>query len=150
MIYTSTNKKKSSIWTFFIECENPRLVECKLCFTKISLRGKGRQATTRMTNHINNKHKDEFCQLQVNSLSKKQNAAFFLSQDTFLCQTRKKDLKQLNLLECKKISLQWDINDVRAKEYHYLIGEMLAVDNESISMVEKPGFTRLKKDVITV
>ncbi|KMQ83615.1 zinc finger bed domain-containing protein 4-like protein [Lasius niger] len=102
-----------------------------------------------MINHIKNKHEDEFRQLKIGSLPKEQTVASSSNQDiSSLCQTRKKDLKQMNLLEYKETLKQWDINDIRAKKYHYLIGEMLAVDNESISMVERPGFTRLMKKTL--
>ncbi|XP_033213692.1 zinc finger BED domain-containing protein 4-like [Belonocnema kinseyi] len=37
----------------------------------------------------------------------------------------------------------WGINHLRAKELHYAIAEMIAVDNEPISFVEKAGFERL-------
>lgn len=48
---------------------------------------------------------------------------------------------QLNIKE--SFELQWPVNDARAKELHYSIAEMIAVDNQPMSIVEDSGFARL-------
>lgn len=49
---------------------------------------------------------------------------------------------------CIEKSKLWDINDASAKEYHYLIDEMITIDNEAIAMVDRLGFTRLMKKAV--
>lgn len=47
------------------------------------------------------------------------------------------------ILEKKKI------NDSRAQKYHYLIGEMIAIDNEPLSIVDHhEGFKRLLNNAL--
>ena len=48
---------------------------------------------------------------------------------------------QLNIKE--SFELPWPVNDARAKELHYSIAEMIAVDNQPMSIVEDSGFARL-------
>lgn len=50
------------------------------------------------------------------------------------------------IFEKKKL---WDINDSRAQKYHYLIGEMIAIDNEPLSIVDHhEGFKRLLNNAL--
>ncbi|GBP82153.1 Zinc finger BED domain-containing protein 4 [Eumeta japonica] len=43
----------------------------------------------------------------------------------------------------------WNINDSRAQKYHYLIGEMIAIDNEPLSIVDHhEGFKRLLNNAL--
>jgi len=51
-----------------------------------------------------------------------------------ICATSKSNIKQLNLYECIQ-EKTWNINDSKAHKFHYLIGEMLALDNEAINMI---------------
>lgn len=56
--------------------------------------------------------------------------------------------KQLTLSESFERKLLWDVNDAKAKKYHYLIAEMIAIDNEPFSIVEKVGFKRLLEQAL--
>ena len=40
----------------------------------------------------------------------------------------------------KQLNKQWDINDARAKAVHQHLGEMIALDYQSMSIVEDVGF----------
>ncbi|GBP34206.1 Zinc finger BED domain-containing protein 4 [Eumeta japonica] len=51
--------------------------------------------------------------------------------------------RQLTLKETSERKLLWDINVPKSIKYHYLIGEMIALDNEPLSLVERVGFHRL-------
>ena len=44
--------------------------------------------------------------------------------------------------------LLWDVNYAKAKTFHYLIAEMIASDNEPLSIVERVGFTRLMEKAL--
>lgn len=48
----------------------------------------------------------------------------------------------MNCLEKKQL---WDINNPKSLEIHYAIGEMIALDNHSYSIVDDTGFNRLIK-----
>lgn len=43
---------------------------------------------------------------------------------------------------------QWDINSTKARQFHFLIGELIAVDNQPFSIVKDEGFNRLLKKAI--
>lgn len=89
---------------------------------------------------------DEYCKIYGSSSSHAQHNAPAESSSSTSSSTQlpsqplvQQSLQQL--LEKKKL---WDINDSRAKRYHYLIGEMIAVDNEPLSIVDHHvGFKRL-------
>jgi len=56
-------------------------------------------------------------------------------------------VKQQTLVQClDKITL-WDINNLKANEIHYKIGEMIAVDNQPFTIVENVGFINLVKSL---
>ena len=52
-------------------------------------------------------------------------------------------MKQPTLEDIQEKRKLWDINDSRAQKFHYLIGEMIAVDLQPFSVVEDLGFNRL-------
>lgn len=56
--------------------------------------------------------------------------------------------RQLTLKETSERKLLWDINDPKSIKYHYLIGEMIALDNEPLSLVERVGFQRLMANAL--
>ncbi|XP_040573979.1 zinc finger BED domain-containing protein 4-like [Lepeophtheirus salmonis] len=64
-------------------------------------------------------------------------------------------MKSLNVSKDKQLTLDaiqekckiWDINNSRAKKYHYPIGEMISVDLEQFSLVEDLGFNGLLNNV---
>ncbi|CAH2107252.1 unnamed protein product [Euphydryas editha] len=58
-------RKKSSVWTFYTETDQPNKVKCILCDSLISRGGSGRSASTSaLTNHLRVKHDREYTQLQ--------------------------------------------------------------------------------------
>lgn len=98
-----------------------------------------------MKNHLKLVHPDEF-----NSLIKEDSAA------TVPAATRSMALavpstssssvstkKQITVTESFEKKMLWDVNDAKAKKYHYSVAEMIALDNEPLSMVERTGFIRL-------
>lgn len=52
---------------------------------------------------------------------------------------------QSNIKDCFASSSQWDHDDVRAKELHYAIAEMIVIDNQPLSIVGNIGFSKLIK-----
>ncbi|CAG4990865.1 unnamed protein product [Colias eurytheme] len=60
-----SGRKKSSVWTFYLEINEPNKVKCTLCESLISRGGSGRKASTSaLSNHLRVKHPREFLQMQ--------------------------------------------------------------------------------------
>lgn len=123
------SKKTSDIWKYYVICENNKYVRCNKCDCEISRGGVGKNATTTpMINHLKRKHEEEYIEFQGETSRKK------LTQPTIV-----------NALEsCSK----WGIEDHRAKSIHYVIGEMIALDNLPYSVVTNKGFQRLMTKVV--
>ncbi|CAH0563131.1 unnamed protein product [Brassicogethes aeneus] len=52
-------------------------------------------------------------------------------------------LKQSSIGDSFKMLKSWDINENKAKDFHYLIGEIICIDNQPYSIVLNIGFSRL-------
>lgn len=103
-----------------------------------------------MGNHLKSKHPEEF---EFELTNKNKNGAIskivvapgHAVPSTSACPTVE---KQLTLLESFQKKSLWSVNDAKAKKYHYLIAEMIAIDNEPLSIVEKVGFKRLLQQAL--
>lgn len=142
----SSSAKRSSVWKYFVEVDKNKS-KCNLCGVHLSRGGVGKTATTSsMKKHLQTKHKSEYDKI-FGTTSIASSSKEFVSQSSESQESGV--LKQLSLedmLEKKKL---WDINDSRAKRYHYLIGEMIAVDNEPFSLVESHvGFRRFVNNIL--
>ncbi|XP_054744485.1 zinc finger BED domain-containing protein 4-like [Anastrepha obliqua] len=62
--------------------------------------------------------------------------------------TSRSNERQLTLKETSERKLLWGINDSKSIKYYYLIGEMIALDNEPLSLVERVGFQRLMANAL--
>lgn len=115
-------------------------VKCSLCCCVISRGGTGRSASTSgMTNHLKLKHKEQLTEIMSSPLSgSEQNSDIVPSTSSVRSH-----------FQCTQPTLEeafitnWHITDFRAKEIHYAIAEMIATDNQPISIVENQGFNRL-------
>lgn len=125
-----------------------------MCETKISRGGEGRKGgTSSMKKHLQFKHKAEYDKIfgpGTTSIQPASTASSSTESGSPACQTSvSRSFNQPSLediIEKKKV---WDTNDSRAKRYHYLIGEMIAVDNEPFAMVEShEGFQRLLNNIL--
>lgn len=118
------DKKTSDIWKYYLLCEDNKYAKCNTCKCEISRGGLGKNAsTTSMINHLKRKHIEEYKEFQVESLSKRS--------------------KQPTIAEALQSCSKWGIEDQRAKSVHYVIGEMIALDNLPYSIVNNQGFKRL-------
>lgn len=108
--------------------------------------------TTAMKNHLKNKHAEQYATLTAApSTSGSKNVvtlATSASVDSDIVSGPSQKQKQLTLKETTERKLLWDVNDPKSKKYHYLIGEMIAIDNEPFSIVERVGFTRLMEKAV--
>lgn len=136
-----SRNKRSFIWNFFEELPSDTTkVKCTLCGCVLSRSGKGKSASnTSMNNHVRSKHPSEFSSVQKENSTSKQTEepipSTSSSTTTYMQKTLKESFGGLNN--------KWDINDPRAKEIHCSIAEMIAADEQPLSMVEDVGFTRL-------
>ncbi|KAF2897618.1 hypothetical protein ILUMI_08558 [Ignelater luminosus] len=146
--------KKSPIWEYYEICsENNKLAQCLLCSIKISRGGEGKKATTTsLKNHLKTKHADQYAALiNVPSTNGSNTGGTSTSTDSKMPAvpgTSRSKERQLTLKETSERKLLWDINDPKSIKYHYLIGEMIALDNEPLSLVERVGFQRLMANAL--
>nr|XP_053615039.1 zinc finger BED domain-containing protein 4-like [Plodia interpunctella] len=140
-------KKKSPLWEYFdINSENNKLAVCLLCNVNISRGGEGKKAgTSAMKNHLKSKHPDEFRAVNKEKAAVEPTTISLAIAGTSSSSFAK---KQLTMTESFERKLLWDINDAKAKKYHYLVAEMIALDNEPLSIVERTGFTRLLEQAL--
>ena len=105
--------------------------------------------TSAMSNHVKSKHPEKFVLLNK---GKAKDVPTLLVEpaipgpSTSLSSTRTE--KQLTVSESFERKLLLDLNEPKAKKYHYLIAEMIALDNEPLSMVERVGFKRLLQQTL--
>ncbi|XP_028168248.1 zinc finger BED domain-containing protein 4-like [Ostrinia furnacalis] len=149
------SKKKSRVWTFFddIEGESSK-VKCNQCQGIISRGGQGRKAnTTSMTNHIKYKHSELMPQLASSiksSSNEPHSSVASVSQLEPLppspnpsTSSGSEIAKQQSIRE--SLTVQWSLQDSRSREISVAIGEMIALDNQPLSLVENTGFINLMK-----
>ncbi|KAL0870644.1 hypothetical protein ABMA27_005601 [Loxostege sticticalis] len=155
---SSSGAKKSGVWTYFVEADQ-NCAKCNLCEAKLSRGGEGRKrGTSTLKKHLQFKHKVEFDKIfgpalaattSNESTSIASTSADCNSQTSQYSVSHRPLLKQPSLAETLEKKKVWDINDSRAKRVHYLIGEMIAVDNEPFAIVEShEGFRRLLNNIL--
>ncbi|KAF2891023.1 hypothetical protein ILUMI_15150 [Ignelater luminosus] len=140
-------KKKSPLWEYFdINSDNNKFAVCLLCNVKISRGGERKKAgTSAMKNHIKSKHPDEFRALNKDNAAVVPTTIHLAIPGTSSSSVAKKLLTMTESFERKFL---WDVNDAKARKYHYLVAEMIALDNEPLSIVERSGFTRLLEQAL--
>lgn len=99
-----------------------------------------------MSNHLKLKHPEKF--MNLNKDKKNNDAATSLAEPVNACTSSSSTERQQTLSEAFDRKLLWDINNATAKKYHYLIAEMIALDNEPLCVVERVGFARLLKQAL--
>lgn len=142
---------RSLVWKFFKPCENDSAFSiCNLCEAKVSRGGKSskNQTTSGMLNHLKTKHNEEYKEQELKK-STSEKRKLDLANEAGPSH-KSKNLKQAKqhqptLFETIEKTKVWDINDHRSKEFHKLIGEMLATDIQPYSTVENYGFKRVMK-----
>lgn len=134
--------KKSNIWRYFaIDEENDIKAKCLLCNAKISRGGTGKSATvTAMVNHIKFKHFNEH--IEFLKLQKQDQEVKLLKEKGEKPKEAVKQ-KQLSIQESFETAKKFDINHPKAQAIHKVIAEMIAIDNEPLSVVQKAGFRRV-------
>lgn len=142
----------SITWKYFKVNPNDKTVcSCALCNATISRGGKTAKTftTSNMMNHLKKFHPQEMAKEAeaLGSTSKQlkrtaTEAGCSATTSTCDCEKGKVQATLPSIFAKKKL---WDINDHRAQEVHYLIGEMIAVDLQPYSMTSDIGFQRLVK-----
>ncbi|CAG5054202.1 unnamed protein product [Parnassius apollo] len=149
------SKKKSRVWTFFDDVERePTKVKCNQCQGIISRGGQGRKAnTTSMTNHIKYKHNELMPQL-AGSIKSSSNEVHLSSRSqsqpepfspTPVPSTSARGEVYIQQTIQDSVMVQWSLQDSRSREISVAIGEMIALDNQPLSIVENSGFISLMK-----
>ncbi|XP_018574457.1 zinc finger BED domain-containing protein 4-like [Anoplophora glabripennis] len=100
-----------------------------------------------MSNHLKSKHLEKFLLVKK---GKDKGVPAQLVEPAVPSTSSSSTLteKQLTLSESFERKLLWDINDTKAKKYNYLIAEVIALDNELLSIVERVGFKRLLQQAL--
>lgn len=138
-----TGRKRSRAWDFFDEIEDDKTkVKCTLCCCVISRGGTGRSASTSgMTNHLKLKHKE---QLPENTSSVSASGSDTLPTTSGVRSNINRPNSQGSQQTLHEAFVtNWNVTDPRAKEIHNAIAEMIATDNQPISILENDGFNRL-------
>ncbi|KAF9409281.1 hypothetical protein HW555_011316 [Spodoptera exigua] len=133
-----------------IDKEEAKYAICLICKLKVSRGGEGKKAgTSCMKNHLKAKHPDKFSEIYGGSSSCVV-PAISTSSTASTCTTASQPSlqKQLTLAETVERKQYWGINDSKSQEFHYLIGEMIALDNEPLSIVDRVGFNRLMQKAV--
>ncbi|XP_061704198.1 zinc finger BED domain-containing protein 4-like [Cydia pomonella] len=132
----SGSRKRSNVWTFFNEMEDDKSkVKCTLCNSVLSRGGTGRTgSTSALSNHLKLKHKEESEKVDKPIHSIINVGELHQPSSSRACVQQSIE---------SSISKKWDLQDPRSQEIHNAIGEMIAVDNQPISIVEDVGFNRL-------
>ncbi|KAJ8928695.1 hypothetical protein NQ314_018705 [Rhamnusium bicolor] len=108
--------------------------------------------TSAMNNHLKIKHNEKFAEIR-SSIAIAAGLSIFISSTNKSApvpsqKIKKIEEKQLTLTEIIERKLMWDISDAKLKEYHYLIREMIALDNKPLSMMDRVGFRRLMQKAL--
>ena len=142
---SSTNmpRVKAIIWEYFtIVVGNEHFARCGTCGDRISRGGKTAKNfnTTNMRDHLQKKHPTEYRDYEekkkVRELKEQKD-----KQSTG--STTGRTTGQPTLVETQARVKLWDINDPKAERIHVKIAEMMALDNQPLSVVSDLGFTRL-------
>lgn len=154
------SKRKSRVWMFFEQLDSDsRKVKCNQCQVIISRGGQGKTAnTTSMNNHIKYKHPTLIPQLgsaikcsSTDDSTKSQISAEELlkavptpstsvSSEVSLSQKSQQNIED-------SLTIHWPCEDSRSREINIAIGEMIAIDNQPLSIVENTGFRNLMRKV---
>lgn len=129
-----SKRSRSEVWKFYTELPCGRKVKCTLCSAEISRGGSGKAgSSSALKNHLSRKHPQE--SKQVTEIAETE-----VIKTANVAQIQ---MKQQTLMEVTEKMNKWAISDRRAQEFHYLIGEMLVLDNLPFLTVENQGFRRL-------
>lgn len=127
--------RSSKVWDYFNihEDDNSKAV-CTTCKTEISRGGVGKAASTSsLLKHMKYKHSDIYREVFI-STKEGQDGQPETSKPSTKIQS-----SMFRFLGKKK----WDINDARARALHYAIGQMIAIDNQPLSVVTDIGKWRM-------
>jgi hypothetical protein len=140
---TGTIMAPSTAWKYFkVNPKDKTVCICNLCDTIISRGGKTAKTftTTNMINHLKKFHPENMAKESEASDKLKRTHAECSGKRSSTTQPPSKVQPTTEVILTKK--KLWDINDHRAKEIHYLIGEIIAVDTQPYSIISDIGFQR--------
>ena len=131
----------------FSLAEDTKYAVCKKCDQLVSWGGGTTKCynTTNLISHLKSNHSDEyvkFTELKSKKDTDQETARRDRASSGGICA-----LHQLTLHGSKQRVHQWDINDSRATSLHKKLGEMIALDCQSISIVEDIGFNCFVKAI---
>lgn len=110
-----------------------------LCVVVLFLAVEQGEVLSGMTNHLKRKHKEQLTEIMSSPLSGSEKNSDIVPSSSSV---RSHSQCTQPTIEEAFITI-WDITDFRAKEIHYAIAEMIATDNQPISIVENQRFNRL-------
>jgi hypothetical protein len=147
-IVMGTIAAPSTAWKYFkVNSKDKTVCKCNLCDTIISRGGKTAKTfkTTNMMNHLKKFHPEEMAKESEASGKLKRTHSECSGISSSTTEPLSKVQPTLEAVLTKK--KLWDINDHRAKEIHYLIGEMTAVDIQPRSIISDIDFQRLLRKI---
>ena len=97
--------------------------------------------TTNLSIHLKTKHTELHAELEKKIKEAKE--ATVQKKESQLRPSH----RQLSLVECEDKIQCWSINDYHAQSVHSRIGEMIALDRQSFSIVDNESFISLIKEL---
>lgn len=135
-------RKRSPIWSFFVECEDTKYARCNDCKENVSRGGKTTKTfnTSNLVTHLK-KHPDLYADYitRKKQYDEEAESTAAVRPSTSISS----NTKQVTLDESYNRIRIWDINDRRAQRVHQKVGEMMAIDMQPFSVVTDEGFKSL-------
>ena len=123
--------RSSVVWEFFdVSAVDESKAKCKLCKSLISRGGKGTATynTSNLMKHLDKTHSEQWAAAKsARSSAKSSQPASQTSAG------------QLRIATAFEAQTPWSFDDERSRRIHRVIGEMMAIDNESFHFVNRKG-----------
>lgn len=119
----------SIVWEFFdVSAVDESKAKCRLCNSMISHGGKGTATynTSNLMKHLDKTHSEQWAAAKSVRSSKSS-------------QPSQTAAGQLRIAAAFEAQTPWSFDDERSRRIHRVIGEMIAIDNESFHFVDRKG-----------
>jgi len=126
--------RNSVVWEFFdVSAVNQSKAQCKLCNALLSRGGKGSSTynTSNLIKHLDQRHQEKWATAKLSRQELR--SASGSAQSTSACNT------QPGIASAFEAQTPWGFDDARSRRLHRVIGEMIALDNESFNFVNRKG-----------
>jgi len=121
--------RNSAVWEFFeVSAVDKSKAKCKLCNSLLSRGGKGTSSynTSNLIKHLDKAHSEQWATVKLSRAERTQPLTSASSV-------------QPGITAAFDALTPWIFDDERSRRLHRVIGEMIAIDNESFNVVHRTG-----------